>query len=1132
MITHLTRAGLRCAPILLATLTATNALGQIKRHDATPTPINALPTGPDLWFDGDAVVPGHPPMDQIPAMPMGITPLRTARAAPTSSSMTMFDAVTGQSYEVAVGTHDTLPDNLISGDDYSPGENVYAPFEMERSLGTMSAAASSSLGTFPTSANVKLIMRFVDVTGANRFFQCSGTMVDAGVVLTAGHCLYAHAGTNGSADIYDFAAEVWVYPAWDGANGGSVMNTTNSTIIQRWGWAHGTSYSIGTDWINDEDHDRDVGIIGLDRGTNRQVGALTGWLGYTYGTCSENRTYYNCSYPVETCNSAGTLHTGAQMYCWSGTVDDCPDFWNQYEFDTTPGCFTAGWGGMSGGGLYYFDNNVRKVAAVSSTSDRAYTASYCQLFSGSVTGIAQLRDAARGNTFDLEAFACRYPTAGPVIGGGQLPSGTLVLANSTNADPTPRAVTLRVYLSNDADISTADTLLGTYSYSAIDFTAMDTVTITLPQVTLPFVASGNYFVGVILDSGTDTIPANNDTDGWDAQAITVSGCALAAAPANFSATQGTICSHTRLSWSPVPGAVSYDVFWGYGNTPSLRYYVDTTTSTFFDYGAISQLGEPLWFWVSANTSCGGGNLSPGVQGSRAPIILPATNVQASDNASCNSIFLTWDASETATDYVIYRSTNSNGSNATFLGNTTDTTLTDSVGLVPGQTYYYMVRAENRCGVILSAPEAGSVQPTITAPTGVSASDNLSCTSVQINWNAVPNATGYQIYRNTTNAAFSATLIGNAASPFFNDTTAVAGQTYWYFVRATNSCTTTALSLGDSGRRQLIASPVSSVTATDGTNCASIDLVWSPSSNATSYAIYRSTIDDSGSAVLIGTSAFNVFNDTTAEPGQTYWYFIRAQSPCGTVAFSPSDRGSRPGTLGTVTNLQATDGTTCNSIGITWDAAPNATAYEVYRSSTGSFANATFLGLSEFTTWNDNIFVPGLSFTYWVKPVNACGVGTLSNGDLGASGSSASILQQPESITRGVGATATFHVIAGGAQSYQWFKDSIPVSDAVNISGANTDTLTIDNLSAGDEGAYSVHITSPCGNVSSRRALLTVLPLPCPADFNQDGGVDGADVSAFFEAWEAGDSSADVNLDGGVDGSDIDTFFTAWEAGGC
>ncbi|MBL9001114.1 MAG: hypothetical protein JNK25_08255 [Phycisphaerae bacterium] len=52
------------------------------------------------------------------------------------------------------------------------------------------------------------------------------------------------------------------------------------------------------------------------------------------------------------------------------------------------------------------------------------------------------------------------------------------------------------------------------------------------------------------------------------------------------------------------------------------------------------------------------------------------------------------------------------------------------------------------------------------------------------------------------------------------------------------------------------------------------------------------------------------------------------------------------------------------------------------------------------------------------------------------------------------------------------------------------------------------------------------------DFNQDGGVDGADVEAFFLAWENADPSADVNQDGGIDGRDVETFFLAWEAGGC
>ncbi len=71
-----------------------------------------------------------------------------------------------------------------------------------------------------------------------------------------------------------------------------------------------------------------------------------------------------------------------------------------------------------------------------------------------------------------------------------------------------------------------------------------------------------------------------------------------------------------------------------------------------------------------------------------------------------------------------------------------------------------------------------------------------------------------------------------------------------------------------------------------------------------------------------------------------------------------------------------------------------------------------------------------------------------------------------------------------------------------------------------------------GTVDAPENLIPLQGTPCPADFNADGGVDGADVVDFFAAWEAGESTADVNLDGGVDGGDIDVFFAAWEAGGC
>jgi hypothetical protein len=53
---------------------------------------------------------------------------------------------------------------------------------------------------------------------------------------------------------------------------------------------------------------------------------------------------------------------------------------------------------------------------------------------------------------------------------------------------------------------------------------------------------------------------------------------------------------------------------------------------------------------------------------------------------------------------------------------------------------------------------------------------------------------------------------------------------------------------------------------------------------------------------------------------------------------------------------------------------------------------------------------------------------------------------------------------------------------------------------------------------------------CTADINQDGGVDGDDVIAFFGAWDAGLPAADFNGDDGVDGDDVIAFFARWDTG--
>ncbi len=87
-----------------------------------------------------------------------------------------------------------------------------------------------------------------------------------------------------------------------------------------------------------------------------------------------------------------------------------------------------------------------------------------------------------------------------------------------------------------------------------------------------------------------------------------------------------------------------------------------------------------------------------------------------------------------------------------------------------------------------------------------------------------------------------------------------------------------------------------------------------------------------------------------------------------------------------------------------------------------------------------------------------------------------------------------------------------------------------NAVSGNGRVFGVRYRRPgqAANVSA----IAVLGVPCPADFNRDGGVDGSDVKAFFDPWASGLPIADVNEDGGVDGEDVAYFFAAWETSTC
>ncbi len=85
-----------------------------------------------------------------------------------------------------------------------------------------------------------------------------------------------------------------------------------------------------------------------------------------------------------------------------------------------------------------------------------------------------------------------------------------------------------------------------------------------------------------------------------------------------------------------------------------------------------------------------------------------------------------------------------------------------------------------------------------APTGLTASNAIKG-YVRLNWTASETATSYKVYRHTGTDSSVAVQVGTSTTgTVFNDTTAVLGTTYNYWVKATNSYGDSAFSSPASG----------------------------------------------------------------------------------------------------------------------------------------------------------------------------------------------------------------------------------------------------------------------------------------------------------------------------------------------
>lgn len=452
------------------------------------------------------------------------------------------------------------------------------------------------------------------------------------------------------------------------------------------------------------------------------------------------------------------------------------------------------------------------------------------------------------------------------------------------------------------------------------------------------------------------------------------------APTGLTASDGTFTDRVELTWDATQLATSYQVHRATSETGTKTQLGSPTSNSFTDTIAVQ--GTTYWYWVKACNASGCSDFSANDTGyALLPIPVIPSGVNATDGTYTDRVDISWNASDRATGYQVFRSETVAGEKIQ-IGTPASNGYSDMT-ITPGTTYWYWIKSCNSSGCSdFSQGDTGyAMLPIPDTPTGLNASDGTFADRVELTWQAVNEATYYDLYR-ADSISGTKTLIGSIFTTNFTDFNAVVNTIYWYWVKACNSTGCSDFSIGDSGYSMYqIPSIPSNVNATDGDFSDRVEVIWDAVPDTSDYKVYRA-LSQEGTRALIGTIATNSFIDNNAIVNTTYWYWIQACNLGGCSDFSLADSGYAAYPVpGTPQNLLASDGIFPNRVEVTWNEVSETSQYQVFRaeSETGT---RTLVGNANDNRYDDFSALHNKIYSYWVKACNVSGCSDYSLEDSG------------------------------------------------------------------------------------------------------------------------------------------------------
>ena len=314
----------------------------------------------------------------------------------------------------------------------------------------------------------------------------------------------------------------------------------------------------------------------------------------------------------------------------------------------------------------------------------------------------------------------------------------------------------------------------------------------------------------------------------------------------------------------------------------------------------------------------------------------------------------------------------------------------------------------------------------------------------ITWNAVPEATGYEIYRATSKSG-KYSLVAQIESVSWHDATASVGKTYYYKVKAVCNSDTSCNS-GYSNIVSILFKCAAPEIAVKNDTKGKPYITWEKVTGAKKYTVYRAT-SATGKYSKLGTTTKAYYTDSKAKAGTTYFYKVIANASSSKYSSGYSNIVSCPVICGTPSVTVKIDSNT-GKPSLSWKKVDGAANYAIYR-------DGQLLATTTGVSYADKAAAIDTQYTYTVQALGKTESlnGKHSNAVTATSGIAKPVLAG--SINGVTGKPVISWQAVEGAVKYELYRSTKSTKSYTLLATVDTLSYTDETVSSGKTYYYKV-----------------------------------------------------------------------------